>query len=87
MEVTTIIILIISLVCLSASLIAISELIEATRMKGHCQDGAGLLWFVGIFASPLVLGLITASLPDRNAQTQNGTAPQPDSLRDELPAI
>lgn len=87
MEITTVIILIISLVCLCASLIAISELIDAARMKGHCQDGAGLLWFVGIFASPIVLGLITVSLPDRSARIQNGTGPQPDSLHDELPAI
>ena len=60
-------------------------------MKGHGQDGTGSLWFIGIFASPIVLGLYTASLPDRSASagpTPGAPIPTtPTSPRDELPAI
>lgn len=86
METIVIITLIISLICLFALLMAISQLIETALMKGHCQDGTGMLWFIGIFASPIVLGLYTASLPDRGAPAAT-TAVAPEDPRDELPAI
>lgn len=49
------------------SLVAISLLIKAAKEKGYHRSSAGILWLVGIFATPVVLGLYTASLPDRNA--------------------
>ena len=67
------------------SLIAISLLVDAAKAKGFHRNDAGTLWFVGIFASPIVLGLYTASLPDRSAPA--ATAAAPEDPRDELPAI
>lgn len=68
------------------SLIAISLLVDAAKAKGFHRNDAGTLWFVGIFASPIVLGLYTASLPDRGAPA--ATMPTaPEDPRDELPAI
>lgn len=81
------VLLAIGIACLIAWLMAISQLVEAARMKGHCQNGDGMLWFIGIFASPIVLGLYTASLPDRAAHTQDGAAAQPKPLSSELPPI
>ena len=64
------------------SLIAISLLVNAAQQKGFHRNDAGTLWFVGIFASPIVLGLYTASLPDRGA-----AAPAQEDPRDELPTV
>ena len=83
----TALVLIIFILCLVATFMAIAQLIGAARMKGHGQDGTGLLWFIGIFASPIVLGLLTASLPDRGAQAQKDTPAEPKSLRGDLPSI
>lgn len=82
---------IVLILAFAAWLLAIAKLVEAARMKGHGQDGTGSLWFIGIFASPIVLGLYTASLPDRSASaapTPGAPIPTtPTSPRDELPAI
>ena len=67
------------------SLIAISLLVDAAKAKGFHRNDAGVLWVIGIFASPIVLGLYTASLPDRSAPA--ATAAAPEDPRDELPAI
>lgn len=53
------------IVCLIAWLLAISLIIKAAQAKGFHRDGTGKLWFIGIFATPIVLGLYVASLPDR----------------------
>lgn len=60
-------------------LLAIHSFVEVAKMKGHHQDGAGTLWLIGLFASPIVLGLYAAALPDRAAP--------PAAKADELPAI
>lgn len=70
---------------LVAYFMVISRLISAAKMKGHFTDrGTGALWFIGIFASPIALGLYTASLPDLKAQI---AAPAPSSPREELPMV
>lgn len=53
------------IVCFIAWLLAISLIIKAAQAKGFHRDGTGKLWFIGIFATPIVLGLYVASLPDR----------------------
>lgn len=71
------------LTAFAISLLAISLLVNAAQQKGFHRNDAGTLWFVGIFASPIVLGLYTASLPDRGAPT----APTQEDPRDELPTV
>lgn len=68
-----------------AYFMVISRLISAAKMKGHFTDkGTGALWFIGIFASPIALGLYTASLPNLKAQF---VVPAPASPREELPTV
>lgn len=50
-----------------AGLMAIDLFINLAREKGHKLDNSGMLWFVGIFASPIVLGLYVAALPDKRS--------------------
>lgn len=74
------------LLILCVWLCAIRRLIDAAKMKGHfVNSDTAELWLIGLFASPIVLGLYTASLPDRNA-TVAAKAAEPNPA-DELPAI
>lgn len=52
--------------CLTAWLVSIRIFIEIAREKGYfCKEGSGWLWFAGIFATPIIPGIIVASLPER----------------------
>lgn len=51
-----------------AWLLAISLIIKAAQAKGWHKDGTGKLWFIGIFATPIILGLYVAALPDRGKE-------------------
>lgn len=44
---------------------AISMFIEIIKNKKSSKVSTGTLWFVGIWASPFVLGLYAVSLPDK----------------------
>ena len=55
---------IIVVIALAARIVAINLLIKAGRAKGYAMENAGILWFVGIFATPILVGLYIASLPD-----------------------
>lgn len=49
----------------AACITAIGVLIDIAREKGHFrQKGARLLWFVGLFATPITLALLVIALPD-----------------------
>lgn len=79
------------IIALGAWLLAINMFIEAAREKGYYKDGgAGQLWFIGIFATPIVVGLYTTSLPDKRlgnaiaASSGDQVAP---SIQDELPSL
>lgn len=75
-----------AIVFLALWIAAIHLLLEAASAKGFHQDDAWLPCLVGFFLSPIVLGLYTASLPDRGAPA--ATMPTaPEDPRDELPAI
>lgn len=63
MVATAIIVLVPAIACL----IGISMLIDAGRAKGYKFDKTFLLWFVGIFATPIVLGLYIVALPDKRS--------------------
>lgn len=71
---------------LFAWVLAISLFIKAGKAKGHSMENAGLLWFVGIFATPIVVGMYVASLPDKRPIRINETLVE-DSHAEELPAI
>ena len=55
---------IIGAIALVAWIVAIDLLIKAGKAKGYAMKNTGALWFVGIFATPIVVGLYIASLPD-----------------------
>lgn len=54
------------IVILAAWLVSIAKLIEVYKQKHKDGESAstGILWFIGIFASPMVLGLYVCALPD-----------------------
>lgn len=45
---------------LVAWILAVSKFAEIAKAKGH---SAGEIWFIGLFATPIVAGLLTAQLP------------------------
>lgn len=49
-----------------AYFMAISTLVKTARAKG-CPFGSGKLWFLGLFTTPILLGIIVAAQPDRGA--------------------
>ncbi len=50
---------------LVASLTAIQIFIALMKRKGHSfEHGIGWLWFVGIFATPITLGILVLALPE-----------------------
>ena len=55
---------IVPLVMLAAGIVALSHFIELGQKKGCIEEETGVYWFIGLFASPLVLGLYVAAAPD-----------------------
>lgn len=82
MRTMELIILILPLLAIAANIYGVAELIKIAREKGHYTDGAGTLWFIGLFGTALMVGLIVCALPDR-------AAPAPSAQRDEdaLPEV
>ena len=60
-----VVILVVAIVALVAWILAISKLVSFANAKGHSD--AGILWFIGLFASPIVLGLIVCAMPDKQS--------------------
>ena len=58
---------VISVLVIVAYFMSISMFTKVAQAKGHYLSGTGKLWFIGIFATPLILGIYVASLPDVNA--------------------
>lgn len=76
--------IVILVLVLAAFLASISLFIKVAKIKGYFEHGGtGLLWFIGIFATPIVVGLFTASLPDLRDQK----AKQKKAVETELPAV
>lgn len=67
MRTMELIILILPLLAIAANIYGVAELIKIAREKGHYTDGAGTLWFIGLFGTALMVGLIVCALPDRAA--------------------
>ena len=75
---------------LAAWLYAISLYVKAAKEKGYYKtEGAGPLWFVGIFATPLAVGLYVAALPDKRAEqkVRDNVAPGPVTVDSQLPEV
>lgn len=47
-----------------AYFMAISSLVKTARAKG-CPFSSGKLWFIGLFTTPIILGILVAAQPDR----------------------
>lgn len=67
---------------LAAWLMAINLFAKIAKSKGYFEDGAGTLWFIGIFATPIVVGLYVAALPDKKASGGKHS-----NINEELPSI
>lgn len=67
---------------IAANICGVAELVKIAKAKGHYTDGAGILWFIGLFGTALMVGLIVCSLPDRAA-----TAPIEKTDEDALPEV
>ena len=67
MRMLELIILILPLLAIVANICGVAELVKIARAKGHYTNGAGILWFIGLFGTALMVGLIVC------AQTGTGT--------------
>lgn len=80
------VLIILAIVALIAWLLAINLLIKVGAAKGYAMDNKGLLWFIGIFATPIVVGLYIASLPDNRVMPAESAAGS-EAPAEELPAL
>lgn len=62
--ITTIIACVIFACFVVAYFMSISMMVHSAIEKG-CTWSKGRLWFIGIFTTPITLGVIVAGLPDR----------------------
>lgn len=61
-------ILFLAAAAIGAFLVAISYFIDIAKKKGHyVNGGAGMLWYIGIFTTPITVGLYVLMLPDLTA--------------------
>lgn len=67
---------------IAANICGVAELVKIAKAKGHYTDGAGTLWFIGLFGTALIVGLIVCALPDRAA-----TATIENTDEDALPEV
>ena len=85
------ILFVIMVVVLAAWLMAINLLIKVGAAKGYSMDNKGLLWFIGIFATPIVVGLYVAALPDNRLRSAavpfNTTSLMAAAAAEELPEL
>ena len=63
--VSVLIFLVLFILTIVAYFLSIGLLIRAIKEKGHHTQGAGKLWLVGIFGTPMTLALYAIALPDR----------------------
>lgn len=68
------IMLVLGICFIVAYFMTISSLVKTARAKG-CPFGSGKLWFIGIFTTPIVLGVLVAAQPDRGRQTNGDALP------------
>lgn len=82
-------------VCYLVAAIALTKgFIVVAQSKGYYREGnAGWLWFLGVFATPIALGLLVLSLPSKDGAEglgvirggADGAAPAAPPTESELP--
>lgn len=76
------IVVVVAVAVLAAFLAATGLFVELAEEKGYTARSK-LLWFIGVFASPIVVGLYVLSLPDlRNPESRKQSA-----VESELPSV
>ena len=65
-ELTILQVFIVPIAMFVVGLITTNLLIKIAKEKGHYRDSAALLWVIGIFCTPIVLGIYVIALPDRS---------------------
>ena len=63
---TTLLFFLISACVIIAWCLSINLFINLGKSKGYSMANKGLLWFIGIFATPIVVGIYVLSLPPKN---------------------
>ena len=76
----------IAIIVLIAWIISVYMFVERAKEKNPKITGTGSLWFMGIFASPVVLGLYVISRPDARQRVETH-AGSPAAMQDELPSV
>lgn len=61
--------LLIAAAVLGAWIAALNLLTNLAKEKGY-TGSIGLLWYIGLVATPFIVGIYVAALPDRGAQQQ-----------------
>ena len=82
--------IIVSALVLTAWLLSIDMFINVGKAKGYSMANSGKLWFIGIVATPLVVGLYVAALPDnRKIVFEQGSSQSSRSTSDDdaLPEV
>ena len=86
-----VLIIILAILVLIAWIMAIDLFIGAAKEKGYYKEGgAEILWFIGIFATPIVVGIYTSSLPDKRGReivANTSGSSSVTSIQDELPSL
>lgn len=83
-----ILLFIVAIVVLVAWLVATEMFIDLAQKKDPQFYRTGMLWFVGIFATPIVVGLYVCAMTDKRSATSSANnRNDADALNGELPSI
>ena len=52
----------------AAYLLAVRLLADIIQMKGFSVENRWMLYFIGVFTTPIVLGIIAIAVPDRSKE-------------------
>lgn len=71
---------VLALIAFAMCLYAIHMFIEIGKAKGYSMDNAVSLWLIGIFTTPITVGIYVAALPDNRirplvSETKENSAP------------
>ena len=79
--------LVIFILAIVANFMAIGMLVDVANNKG-LTDKNGKLWFIGLFTTPIVLGIVVCALPNNNASTPTATpSSTPQLPSNQLPEV
>lgn len=80
--------IILAIAAIAAWCLTIGLFIEVAKEKGYYKkEGAGILWFIGLFATPIVVGLYVTALPDKHSEERYLDRDDAANIYDELPSI